>query len=307
MSSTTPLICPECKAGKHGNCDGTTLDLESDCVEACRCAIDWHGKPVVATTAVALPAMDVPVPNPAREAQPSIEGMVDDLGRPATIFTPPELLRRDPNRWPTPAEFVSEWEQFTPECRVQMAERILADAQAVEPLRRERDEARAEVLTWTRIAEERRVRWGEAAEMSSKYIDKVARVEEIADSHGQPGAWVRSDENGDEDTPLLWVTHTRAALDGFRIVWSSRDRRYVRAALADPEPAQVQQADEACAEPTCGDPAPLAGHVCHRDTDHDGLHEVITGNRNLIAWDDLAPKVSLITRTDRTKPTETKD
>ena len=78
------------------------------------------------------------------ERNTTIVGMVDDLGRPATIYTPPEVLRRDPARWPTPAEFVSEWEQHSPERRLYLAERILSDAQKVERLDEAIDRARWE-------------------------------------------------------------------------------------------------------------------------------------------------------------------
>ena len=78
------------------------------------------------------------------ERNTTIVGMVDDLGRPATIYTPPEVLRRDPARWPTPAEFVSEWEQHSPERRLHLAERILSDAQKVERLDEAIDRARWE-------------------------------------------------------------------------------------------------------------------------------------------------------------------
>ena len=80
----------------------------------------------------------------ADERNTTIVGMVDDLGRPATIYTPPEVLRRDPARWPTPAEFVSEWEQHSPERRLYLAERILSDAQKVERLDEAIDRARWE-------------------------------------------------------------------------------------------------------------------------------------------------------------------
>jgi hypothetical protein len=83
--------------------------------------------------------------------EPTIEGMVDDLGRPATIFTPPEVLRRDPNRWPTPAEFVSEWGRYTDEQRLALAERILDDAQAVGRVRHLADELAGEFPAAARL------------------------------------------------------------------------------------------------------------------------------------------------------------
>ncbi len=220
MRTNTPLICPECRSGKHANCSGEAFDFDTDRPVPCMCT----------SCADAGPADD--------RAAPAIEGMVDDLGRPATIYTPPEMLRRDPNRWPTPAEFVSEWEQLTPERRVQMAERILADGQAVEPLRRERDKARVEVerLQHSEVGNllaeiealrsdepitpfcdrwqmRREIRRAEAAEATVARVEDVARFPRItmSSAHG-PLTYVRVDD--------------------------------LRAALADPEPAQVQQADE---------------------------------------------------------------
>lgn len=40
MTETSP--CPECVAGKHGNCDGTTWDQESDMYGACPCFDQGH-------------------------------------------------------------------------------------------------------------------------------------------------------------------------------------------------------------------------------------------------------------------------
>jgi len=30
-------VCPECRAGKHGNCDGTALDTKTDEITTCIC------------------------------------------------------------------------------------------------------------------------------------------------------------------------------------------------------------------------------------------------------------------------------
>lgn len=30
-------ICPECRAGKHANCDGKAWDDTADCLTVCRC------------------------------------------------------------------------------------------------------------------------------------------------------------------------------------------------------------------------------------------------------------------------------
>jgi hypothetical protein len=39
-----PDVCPECRAGKHGNCDGGAWDWETDAAVPCRCAMnDHHG------------------------------------------------------------------------------------------------------------------------------------------------------------------------------------------------------------------------------------------------------------------------
>jgi hypothetical protein len=37
------LPCPECLAGKHGNCDGTTWDTVADEPADCPCAANEHG------------------------------------------------------------------------------------------------------------------------------------------------------------------------------------------------------------------------------------------------------------------------
>lgn len=38
-----PAPCPECNAGKHGNCDGTTWDVVTDDFAACPCREAGHG------------------------------------------------------------------------------------------------------------------------------------------------------------------------------------------------------------------------------------------------------------------------
>jgi hypothetical protein len=35
-------ICPECKAGKHGNCDGMAWDFKRDQEAECFCAEEGH-------------------------------------------------------------------------------------------------------------------------------------------------------------------------------------------------------------------------------------------------------------------------
>lgn len=43
MTTTTTLthpdrpVCPECKAGKHGNCEGITWDFDTDTLTTCGC------------------------------------------------------------------------------------------------------------------------------------------------------------------------------------------------------------------------------------------------------------------------------
>lgn len=37
-----PARCPECVAGKHGNCDGTTWDEAADAPGSCPCADAGH-------------------------------------------------------------------------------------------------------------------------------------------------------------------------------------------------------------------------------------------------------------------------
>jgi len=36
------FICPECKQGKHDNCDGTALDELKDVFTACECTNHVH-------------------------------------------------------------------------------------------------------------------------------------------------------------------------------------------------------------------------------------------------------------------------
>jgi hypothetical protein len=40
----TSIRCPECAAGKHGNCDGTALDTATDEFVPCPCASADHGR-----------------------------------------------------------------------------------------------------------------------------------------------------------------------------------------------------------------------------------------------------------------------
>jgi hypothetical protein len=35
-------VCPECTQGKHGNCDGTAWDNETDAPTHCACADHQH-------------------------------------------------------------------------------------------------------------------------------------------------------------------------------------------------------------------------------------------------------------------------
>jgi hypothetical protein len=37
-----PEACPECKAGKHPNCDGTAWDFDTDRPTECPCALAGH-------------------------------------------------------------------------------------------------------------------------------------------------------------------------------------------------------------------------------------------------------------------------
>lgn len=45
-------ICPECRSGKHKNCDGTALDYDLDDIVDCRCppAFGHDPKPLVEVT-----------------------------------------------------------------------------------------------------------------------------------------------------------------------------------------------------------------------------------------------------------------
>ena len=42
---TAPDPCPECAAGKHGNCDGTAWSVDEDCASICPCAAADHPGP----------------------------------------------------------------------------------------------------------------------------------------------------------------------------------------------------------------------------------------------------------------------
>jgi hypothetical protein len=35
-------ICPECRQGKHDNCDGTAYDIEADALVRCLCVDSPH-------------------------------------------------------------------------------------------------------------------------------------------------------------------------------------------------------------------------------------------------------------------------
>lgn len=37
-------ICPECRSGKHGNCDGEALNEATDEIVACTCPPAFHPK-----------------------------------------------------------------------------------------------------------------------------------------------------------------------------------------------------------------------------------------------------------------------
>lgn len=41
-------VCPECRAGKHRNCDGTAWDTEKDAPAPCECTDAEHGPQVSA-------------------------------------------------------------------------------------------------------------------------------------------------------------------------------------------------------------------------------------------------------------------
>lgn len=95
---------------------------------------------------------------------------------------------------------------------------------------------RAEVERLTRLLDLREAQsYRNRAEAAERALAderaKVARVEALADSHQQPGAWV----GGGEDAPLVWVTHLRAALDGYRIEFSTAKCCYLLVPLAEPD------------------------------------------------------------------------
>lgn len=175
-----------------------------------------------------------PAPHADRDGseRPSIVGMVDSHGRPATAFTPPEDLRRDPARWPTPAEFVAEWEQYTPTQRLQLAERVIADGQTVaDALRltyrieaadaaRDRLERLADTLAGRAVELEDRARAAEAER--DRLRATVARVEALATEYAR----------------------RRSAADRKRRGSAQRYKAaelWLRAALSAPEAAQAPQ------------------------------------------------------------------
>jgi hypothetical protein len=40
-------LCPECRAGKHGNCDGTGWDIDADERVPCPCLDESHTAPIL--------------------------------------------------------------------------------------------------------------------------------------------------------------------------------------------------------------------------------------------------------------------
>lgn len=40
--SRDPILCPECRAGKHGNCDGNAWDFDKDSPAHCECRSRQH-------------------------------------------------------------------------------------------------------------------------------------------------------------------------------------------------------------------------------------------------------------------------
>lgn len=42
LTASRAPVCPECRSGKHRNCDGTALDEAADDIVECRCPPAFH-------------------------------------------------------------------------------------------------------------------------------------------------------------------------------------------------------------------------------------------------------------------------
>lgn len=165
----------------------------------------WQGYDAAKASQTPAPSSDVRSSHVVGDG-PSIVGMVDSFGRPATVFTPPEDLRRDPARWPTPEEFVTEWERYTPDQRLQLAERILADGQAVadctihlmkrREVEAERDALRAENERYRALHESVRAKADEALVAERDALR--AEVERLNESTGE--VWREMNEHINDAT-----------------------------------------------------------------------------------------------------------
>ncbi len=69
----TPAVCPECAAGKHGNCDGTAWDLVADELTTCSCTHTPENTPD--NQEQTMPKRNTePTSTPATKPEPPIDG-----------------------------------------------------------------------------------------------------------------------------------------------------------------------------------------------------------------------------------------
>lgn len=85
-------------------------------------------------------------------------------------------------------------------------------------------------------------RYTEAANAAAALRATLARVEALAEGGRQPGAWVYPD--GNDNSQPVWTTYLRAALDNYRIEFSTRYGRYLRHALTDAAPPATDPSEQ---------------------------------------------------------------
>ncbi|HMM95317.1 MazG-like family protein [Phycicoccus sp.] len=117
------LPCPECRAGKHGNCDGTSMDSGEDAIGACPCATSGHatrtddprdlvgalGRAIDAARAAAG-RVELPHTSPA-EPVPSPIG--EDAGSEGTVEPGVGAVTSTPGSGrPTPGELIARLSQY---------------------------------------------------------------------------------------------------------------------------------------------------------------------------------------------------
>jgi hypothetical protein len=96
MSART--ACPECRAGKHPNCDGTTWDTVRDEPAACPCAAAGHGTGQLDDLFTATDAADAHGLSPATVRSWRKRGHLTEAGRNergARLYRGIDLLRAE--------------------------------------------------------------------------------------------------------------------------------------------------------------------------------------------------------------------